>query len=210
MFACYLCKLSAQSCSYEPLLNLTICISNWTGREYYISLKKKKKVVPCEYEGNQNNSQIWAEVSQWQDKTIEVLLSFLKYWNVSLQHFQAEAVCFIEDHLVWRLLVFFFLHFQMDLNLKGRELWFLVWLFFKRLNSLQANQNILLLVKQNVFSLPKMKRAFLIILSFLFSSAPNPEHSTTRRNQSSLFSPYCCSSKGSNFGCPYFNQSLLY
>lgn len=37
--------------------------------------------------------------------------------------------------------------------------------FFKRWNSLQANQKILLLVKQNVFGWPKMNRAFLIILS---------------------------------------------
>lgn len=32
----------------------------------------------------------------------------------------------------------------------------------------------------------------------------------TRRNPSSLFSPYCCSVKGSNFGCPYFNWGIPY
>lgn len=54
------------------------------------------------------------------------------------------------------------------------------------------------------------------IKSFLFSLAPKQGFSTiaftlaTSRNPSSLFSPYCCSSKGSNFGCPYFNWSFLY
>lgn len=73
------------------LLSLVISTSNW------ITWVKKKNEISWEKDGNQNNSQFWAGVSQRQGKTIGILLFFLKYQNASHRHSQAEAVCFTKD-----------------------------------------------------------------------------------------------------------------
>lgn len=94
-FVWYLCKLAAPPCSREPYWVWSFLLQ--TELESVTWVKKKKNEISWEKDGNQNNSQFWAGVSQWQGETIGILLFFLKYQNASHRHSQAEAVCFTKD-----------------------------------------------------------------------------------------------------------------
>lgn len=79
-----------------------VLVSLTESGHFYFKLNQRvlhelKNEISWEKDGNQNNSQFWAGVSQRQGKTIGILLFFLKYQNASHWHSQAEAVCFTKD-----------------------------------------------------------------------------------------------------------------